>query len=77
MQPVQIQRCMSTERPLVLDLLNHIEQVEKLKVKPTFNVPTDFFSANQQDLKGLPEAQFDLQDDMRSRSVQQYVIRPA
>lgn len=54
---------MSTAGPLVIDLLNYIEQVEKLKVKPAFNVPTEFFAAHQQDLKGLPEVQFNLQDD--------------
>lgn len=54
---------MNDVAPLVLDLLNYIEQVEKLKVKPAFSVPDDFFSASQQDLKGLPEVQFNIQDD--------------
>ena len=45
----------------VLDLLNYIEQVEKLKTKPAFSVPTDFFVAYQHELKGLPELQFNLQ----------------
>jgi very-short-patch-repair endonuclease len=53
---------MTSEAPLVLDLLTYIEQVEKLKAKPVFSVPTDFFVANQHDLKGLPELQFNLQD---------------
>ena len=53
---------MTPEAPLVLDLLTYIEQVEKLKAKPAFTVPTDFFVANQQDMKGLPELQFNLQD---------------
>jgi very-short-patch-repair endonuclease len=53
---------MTPEAPLVLDLLTYIEQVEKLKAKPAFTVPTDFFVANQHDLKGLPELQFNLQD---------------
>jgi hypothetical protein len=53
---------MTPEAPLVLDLLTYIEQVEKLKTKPAFTVPTDFFVANQQDIKGLPEFQFNLQD---------------
>jgi hypothetical protein len=48
---------------LVLDLLNYIEQVEKLKSKPTFSVPTEFFVAYQHELKGLPELQFNLQVD--------------
>ena len=47
--------------PLVLDLLNYIEQVEKLKTKPAFTVPTEFFVAHQHELKGLPELQFNLQ----------------
>lgn len=47
--------------PLVLDLLNYIEQVEKLKSKPAFTVPSEFFVAHQHELKGLPELQFNLQ----------------
>lgn len=47
--------------PLVLDLLNYIEQVEKLKSKPAFSVPTEFFVAHQHELKGLPELQFNMQ----------------
>jgi hypothetical protein len=47
--------------PLVLDLLNYIEQVEKLKTKPAFTVPSEFFVAYQHELKGLPELQFNLQ----------------
>jgi hypothetical protein len=53
---------MTPEAPLVLDLLAYIEQVEKLKTKPAFTVPTEFFVANQHDLKGLPELQFNVQD---------------
>ena len=45
----------------VLDLLNYIEQVEKLKTKPAFSVPTEFFVAHQHELKGLPELQLNLQ----------------
>ena len=48
---------------LVLDLLNYIEQVEKLKNKPAFSVPSEFFVAYQHDLKSLPELQFNLQVD--------------
>jgi very-short-patch-repair endonuclease len=47
----------------VLDLLNYIEQVEKLKSKPAFSVPTDYFVAYQQELQGLPEVQFNLQSE--------------
>lgn len=49
--------------PLVLDLLNYIEQVEKLKTKPTFSVPSEFFVAYQHELKGLPGLQYNLQVD--------------
>lgn len=45
----------------VLDLLNYIEQVVKLKSKPAFSIPTEFFVAYQHELKGLPELQFNLQ----------------
>lgn len=47
--------------PLILDLLNYIEQVEKLRTKPAFCVPDDYFVAYQHELKGLPELQFNLQ----------------
>lgn len=47
--------------PQILDLLNYIEQVEKLKTKPAFSVPTEFFVAYQQEFSGLPELQFNLQ----------------
>ena len=47
----------------ILDLLNYIEQVEKLKIKPAFSVPGEFFVAFQHELKGLPELQFNLQVD--------------
>lgn len=48
---------------LVVDLLDYIEQVEKLKVKPVFTVPTEFFCAYQHELKGLSDLQFNLQVD--------------
>ncbi|HEY5212052.1 MAG TPA: AAA domain-containing protein [Acidobacteriaceae bacterium] len=54
---------MTPEAPLVLELLTYIEQVEKLKSKPAFTVPTEFFVANQHELKGLPELQFNLQGE--------------
>ena len=53
---------MTPEASLVIDLLVYIEQVEKLKAKPAFTVPTEFFVAYQHDLKGLPEIQFNVQD---------------
>lgn len=45
----------------VIDLLTYIEEVEKLKTKPAFSVPTEYFAAYQQDLKGLPEIRFNVQ----------------
>ena len=47
--------------PLVLGLLNYIEQVEKLRIKPNFSVPSEFFVAYQHEIKGLPGLQFNLQ----------------
>ena len=54
---------MPTSTSLVLDLLTYIEHVEKLKTKPAFAVPTEYFVAYQHDLKGLPELQFNLQSE--------------
>src|SRR5271156_5488762 len=48
---------------LVHDLLTYIEHVEKLKTKPAFTVPTEYFIAYQHELKGLPELQFNLQNE--------------
>lgn len=45
----------------LIDLLTYIEQAEKLKSRPAFVVPTDYFVAYQHELKGLPELQFNLQ----------------
>lgn len=54
---------MTNAVPRVLELLTYIEQVEKLKSKPAFAVPTEYFVAHQHELKGLPELQFNLQAD--------------
>jgi hypothetical protein len=54
---------MTEGSPLVLDLLTYIEQVEKLKHKPAFTVPAEFFAVYQHELKGLPELQFNIQGD--------------
>lgn len=54
---------MNEAAPRVLDLLTYIEQVEKLKTKPAFSVPTEYFYAYQHELRGLPELQFNLQAD--------------
>jgi hypothetical protein len=70
--------------PQILDLLNYIEQVEKLKTKPAFSVPTEFFAAYQHELKGLPELQFNLQiegDDVwlrlpRLQEIQAFAVTP-
>lgn len=46
----------------LIQLLDYIEQVEKLKRRPTYVVPEDFFvPAYQADLKGLPGIEFNLQ----------------
>lgn len=47
----------------VADLLSYIEQVEKLKRKPAFSVPDEYFVAHQNELQGLPELQFNLQHE--------------
>jgi very-short-patch-repair endonuclease len=47
--------------PLVLELLNYIEQVEKLRTKPAFFVPSEFFVGYQHDLKACPELEFNVQ----------------
>lgn len=47
----------------VIDLLTYIEQVEKLKAKPAFIVPVEYFAAYQHELKGLPELKYNLQSD--------------
>jgi hypothetical protein len=54
---------MALDNDLVVDLLTYIEQVEKLKIKPAFSVPTEHFSAFQHELKGLPELRFNIQSE--------------
>ena len=54
---------MTEGAPLVIELLEYIEQVEKLNTKPSFSVPTEYFAAYQHELKGLPELQFNLQSN--------------
>jgi hypothetical protein len=41
---------MTDAASLILDLLTYIEQVEKLKYKPVFTVPTEFFAVYQHEL---------------------------
>jgi hypothetical protein len=62
-QATRQERSSREPKSLTLDLLNYIEQVEKLKYKPAFSVPTEFFAVYQYELKGLPELQFNLQGD--------------
>lgn len=45
----------------VIDLLSYIEEVEKLRTKPAFSVPTEFFAAYQQNLEDLPEVRLNTQ----------------
>jgi hypothetical protein len=52
---------MGTITQLVLDLLEYIEEVEKLSTKPAFSVPNEYFCAYQSELKGAPGLQFNLQ----------------
>ena len=47
----------------VIGLLSYIEQVEKLKRKPAFSVPDEYFVAHRHELQGLPELQFNLQQE--------------
>lgn len=63
----------------VLELLTYIEQVEKLKTKPAFSVPDDYFVAHQHELKGLPDLQFNVQtegDDVWLRMPRLQEIKP-
>lgn len=52
---------MALDNELVVDLLTYIEQVEKLRIKPAFYVPTEYFAAHQHELKGLPDIRFNVQ----------------
>ncbi len=54
---------MQESNGLLIGLLEYIEQVEKLKRKPTYVVPTDIFAAWQADMKGLPGIEFNLQTE--------------
>ena len=52
---------MASDSALVLELLTYIEQVEKLKIRPAFTVPDEYFAAHQAELKGLPAIRFNIQ----------------
>ncbi|MBK6851985.1 MAG: AAA family ATPase [Burkholderiales bacterium] len=48
----------------IIDLLTYIEQVEKLKAKPPFEIPRDApFLAHQHEMATLPDVAFNLQVD--------------
>ena len=47
----------------VIDLLSYIEQVEKLKRKPAFSIPDDYFVAHRHELVGLPELELNVQQE--------------
>lgn len=47
----------------VIDLLSYIEQIEKLKRRPPFSLPDEYFVAHRHELLNLPELQFNLQQD--------------
>jgi hypothetical protein len=51
---------MNDPKARLVDLLEYIEQVEKLKKTAPFKVPNDFFRAFQSDLQGLPGIEFNL-----------------
>src|SRR4051794_9049183 len=51
-----------THSERLVELLEYIEQVEKLKKKATFVVPEDAFCAYQEALLGLPGVEFNLVD---------------
>lgn len=63
----------------VHDLLTYIEQVEKLKIKPPFSVPTEFFAAHAHELRGLAEVEFnvDAKGDLWLRVPHLQEIAPA
>ena len=50
----------SAAKKRLIALLDYIEQVEKLNRKPAFVVPTEFYCAYEEDLRGLPGIEFDL-----------------
>ena len=54
---------MKESNKLLIDLLEYIEQVEKLNRKPIYTVPNDIFDAHQFDLKGLPGIDFNIQSE--------------
>jgi len=54
----------SSEKARLLELLDYIKEVEKLKIKPAFSIPGDSaFVAYQHELGELPELQYNLKSD--------------
>ncbi|MCW8209229.1 DUF559 domain-containing protein [Verminephrobacter aporrectodeae subsp. tuberculatae] len=51
---------MNSQAARVIDLLTYIEEVEKLKRKPVYVVPSDFFASHQAELATLPELQLNM-----------------
>ena len=51
---------MTVSHERLIDLLEYIEQVEKLKKTAPFKVPNEFFRAFQAELQGLPGVEFNL-----------------
>ena len=47
---------MNAER--LIGLLTYIEEIEKLRFKPVFSVPTEFFAAYQHELHEVPDVRF-------------------
>jgi very-short-patch-repair endonuclease len=54
---------MKESNQLLIDLLDYIQQVEKLNRKPAYTVSSDIFEAYQADLKGLPGIDFNIQSE--------------
>ena len=52
---------MKESNKLLIDLLDYIEQVEKINRKPVYTIQSDIFEAYQSDLKGLPGINFNIQ----------------
>lgn len=53
----------SPSATLILDLLDYIEQIEKLKSKPPLTIVPEFVCAFQHELDGLPELRLNLQSE--------------
>jgi len=51
----------ATAKDLLIQLLTYIQEVEKLKLKPAFTVPDDFFRAYARDIADLEGIRFNLQ----------------